>query len=230
MFLVLSSSCLSPIYWSLVLSWEWRCSWSSADRRCSNYIWEINNLSAPQRCVLYERFDGTSLFVSGIHRKSVVSWDKLTIMQSFHFLLLAWINGWTSIWIARELWRLCDFTRGHIGCWCSTWWCHQMETFSALLVLCAGTSPFTCEFPHKDQWRGDLMFSSICNQTYGWVNNRDAGDLRRHRVHYDVTVLKTESKYYSQLISLDQYPCASVLVSSLFVCAISQNAPTFVID
>ena len=22
---------------------EWRCSWSSADRRCSNYIWVINN-------------------------------------------------------------------------------------------------------------------------------------------------------------------------------------------
>ena len=28
------------------LSWEWRCSWSSADRRCSNYIWVINNLTA----------------------------------------------------------------------------------------------------------------------------------------------------------------------------------------
>ena len=28
------------------LSWEWRCSWSSADRRCSNYIWVINNFIA----------------------------------------------------------------------------------------------------------------------------------------------------------------------------------------
>ena len=26
-----------------MLSWEWRCSWSSADRRCSNYIWVIDN-------------------------------------------------------------------------------------------------------------------------------------------------------------------------------------------
>ena len=26
-----------------MLSWEWRCSWSSGDRRCSNYIWVINN-------------------------------------------------------------------------------------------------------------------------------------------------------------------------------------------
>ena len=24
---------------SMVWSWEWRCCWSSADRRCSNYIW-----------------------------------------------------------------------------------------------------------------------------------------------------------------------------------------------
>ena len=48
MFLVSSCSCLYPIRWSQVLSWEWRCSWSSADRRCSNYIWLINNLIAYQ--------------------------------------------------------------------------------------------------------------------------------------------------------------------------------------
>ena len=29
-----------------MLSREWRWSWSSADRRCSNYIWVINNLIA----------------------------------------------------------------------------------------------------------------------------------------------------------------------------------------
>ena len=46
MFLVSASSCLCAIYWSLVLSGEWRYSWSSADRRCSNYIWVINNLIA----------------------------------------------------------------------------------------------------------------------------------------------------------------------------------------
>ena len=48
MFLVLSCSCLCPIQWSQMLSWEWRCSWSSADRRCSNYIWAINNFIAYQ--------------------------------------------------------------------------------------------------------------------------------------------------------------------------------------
>ena len=29
-----------------VFSREWRCSWSSADRRCSNYIWVIDNFIA----------------------------------------------------------------------------------------------------------------------------------------------------------------------------------------
>ena len=43
--------------------------------------------------------------------------------------------------------------------------------------------------PHKGQWRGALMFSLICVWIFGWVNNRVAGDLRRYRTHYDVTVM-----------------------------------------
>ena len=43
--------------------------------------------------------------------------------------------------------------------------------------------------PHKGQWRGAWMFSVIWVWTNGWANNRDAGDLRRHRAHYDVTVI-----------------------------------------
>ena len=46
MFIVSSCSCLCAIYWSQVLSREWRCSWCSADRRCSNCIWVINNFLA----------------------------------------------------------------------------------------------------------------------------------------------------------------------------------------
>ena len=43
--------------------------------------------------------------------------------------------------------------------------------------------------PHKGQWRWALLFSLICAWINGWVNNREAGDLRRHRAHYDVTVM-----------------------------------------
>ena len=40
--------------------------------------------------------------------------------------------------------------------------------------------------PHKGQWRGTLMFSLICVWINAWVNNCEAGVLRRHRAHYDV--------------------------------------------
>ena len=42
---------------------------------------------------------------------------------------------------------------------------------------------------HKGQWRGALMFSLICAWMNGSVNNREAGDLRRHRAHYDIIVM-----------------------------------------
>ena len=40
---------------------------------------------------------------------------------------------------------------------------------------------------HNGQWRGALMLSLICVCINGWVNNREAGDLRRHRARYDVS-------------------------------------------
>ena len=43
--------------------------------------------------------------------------------------------------------------------------------------------------PHKGQWRGALMFSLICTWINDCVNNREAGDLKRRRAHYDVTVI-----------------------------------------
>ena len=66
------------------------------------------------------------------------------------------------------------------------WWRHQMETFSALLALCADNP---VNSPHKAQWRGALKLSLICAWISGWVNNREAGDLRWHRTHYNVIVV-----------------------------------------
>ena len=42
---------------------------------------------------------------------------------------------------------------------------------------------------HKGQWRGALLFSLICTCMNGWVNNREAGDLRCHRASYTATVM-----------------------------------------
>ena len=41
----------------------------------------------------------------------------------------------------------------------------------------------------KGQWRGALMCPLICTWINGWLNNREAGDLRRHCAHNYVTVM-----------------------------------------
>ena len=59
-----------------------------------------------------------------------------------------------------------------------------METFSALLAICAGNSAVTGEFPaQRTVTRSfDVFFDLHLNKA--WVNNREAGDLRRHRANY----------------------------------------------
>ena len=53
----------------------------------------------------------------------------------------------------------------------------QMETFSALLALCAGNHRSPVNSRHKGQWRGALIFSLICARINAWENNREAGDF-----------------------------------------------------
>ena len=68
-----------------------------------------------------------------------------------------------------------------------TWWRHQMETFSALLALCAGNSPVPAEFPtqrpvtrsfdvfldlHPNKW--------LNKQSWGWWFETLSCSLWRH--------------------------------------------------
>ena len=59
--------------------------------------------------------------------------------------------------------------------------------------ICAGISPVPVNSPHIGQWCGALMFTLICARINGWVNNREAGDLRRIRAHYNVIVMMKQS-------------------------------------
>ena len=52
-----------------------------------------------------------------------------------------------------------------------------------------GIHRFPVNSQHKGQWRGALMSYLICVWINGWVNSREAGDLRRHRAHCDVIVM-----------------------------------------
>ena len=64
-----------------------------------------------------------------------------------------------------------------------------MKTFSALLAICARNSPVPGEFPaQRPVTRSFDVFFDLIND---WVNNCEAGDLRRYRAHYDVMVMTT---------------------------------------
>ena len=100
-----------------------------------------------------------------------------------------------------------------------TWWRHQMETFSALLVLCAGNSPVNS--PPKGQWRGALMFSLICGWINDWPNNREACDLRRHCTHYDINV--NVSPVLSEILANDASCWPPVDYWIVMVCCYGTN-------
>ena len=92
-----------------------------------------------------------------------------------------------------------------------------METFSALLAIVRGIHMSPVNSPHKGQWRGAMMFSLTCAWINDWVNNREAGDLRRHRAHYDVTVM------------VQNLPCVYLSRCCMFSCYIgTQDIKCFI--
>ena len=69
-----------------------------------------------------------------------------------------------------------------------------METFSALLAISAGNPPVPGEFPaQRPVTRRFGVFFDL-RLINGWVNNGQAGDLRRHRANYDVIVVPYNQK------------------------------------
>ena len=107
-------------------------------------------------------------------------------------------------------------------CLCSSlftiisWWHHKMETFSALLAICVGNSPVTGEFPTQRPVRRSFDVSFDLHLKKGWVNNREAGDLRCHHAHYDITVMYP-SWYVNMYASLIWGSLANVFFSKVIV-------------
>ena len=76
---------------------------------------------------------------------------------------------------------------------------NKWKRFPRYWPFVMGTDGSPVNSPHKGQWRGALMFSLTGAWTNGWANHRDAADLRRHRTHYDVTVVflwKCAGRFY----------------------------------
>ena len=63
------------------------------------------------------------------------------------------------------------------------WWRHQMETFSRCW-------PFVRGITHTKASDAELW--CFLWSTSDWVNNGEAGDLRRHRARFDVTLMSED--------------------------------------
>ena len=116
-------------------------------------------------------------------------------------LYLAFIVKRGPVYIIR---RVKDFTHNNtVKCRYNTtrvitilhmapWWRHQMETFSALLALCAGNSPVTGEYPtQRPVTRSFYVFldlrvdKRLSKQSWAWWFETQSSSLWRHCNDYD---------------------------------------------
>ena len=95
-----------------------------------------------------------------------------------------------------------------------SWWRHQMETFSALLAICAGNSPVPGEFPAQMPVTRsfDVFFDLPLNkqlrkQSLGWWFETQSRSLWRHR---NVMVTATSSVLLKPILSVQTRLLASI--------------------
>ena len=88
-----------------------------------------------------------------------------------------WIAGGRYILIILIIWLYLDWP----------WWRHQMETFSALLAICAGNSPVTGEFPAQrpvtlsfDVFFDLRLKKLLSKHSWGWWFEMPSRSLWRH--------------------------------------------------
>ena len=88
------------------------------------------------------------------------------------------------------------FAFRYILCNDDTWWRINWKHFLRYGPFVRGIHQSPVNSPHNGQWRRALMFYFICARLNGWVNNDEAGDLRRHRAHSDAFVMSTDHIAY----------------------------------
>ena len=98
-----------------------------------------------------------------------------------------WINGEWEVGFHRP--GRCPFwMTSNVESVPMSWWRHQMETFSALLAICAENSPVPGEFPtQRPVTRSfDVFFDlrpnkRLSKQSWGWWSETPSSSLWRHR-------------------------------------------------
>ena len=107
----------------------------------------------------------------------------------------------------------------------------KWKHFPRCWVFVRGIHRSPLNSPHKGQWRRALMFSLICDWPTG-VNSLDAGDLRCHRAHYDLTVMSVHHWHgVTGQHSVNSFLLTTCLTEMLHIltkimqCNIAQSSP-----
>ena len=154
-----------------------------------------------------ETFSRYWAFVTGLHLSPVHSpltgqWREALMFS----LMYTWTDGWANSPDAGDLWLIgahCDVTVMLAHYEVLVDFIHILQDyfigtdddvikwkhFPRHWPFFRGIHRPPINSPHKGEWRGALMFSLIYAWINGWLNTREAGDLRRHRAHYYVTVM-----------------------------------------
>ena len=117
----------------------------------------------------------------------IVTSTHMALVQLFTLQLLEWNLHQDNNLICAFL-RLYLFP-SHVRFTQAAWWRQQRKHFPRYWPFVQGIHRSPVYSPYKGKWRGALMFSLICTWINGWINEREAIDLRRVRTHYDVTVM-----------------------------------------
>ena len=136
-------------------------------------------ISVAQRCDVSQLFHRNvfSLACSSVHPRDFLQKPPRDLIPSDTYLHHDWVSvSTTSTWTELER----NAHHDDVIKW---------KHFSHYWPFVRGIHRSPVNSPHKGQWRGALIFSLTCIWINGWVNNRAAGDLRPHRVHYDVSVM-----------------------------------------
>ena len=106
-----------------------------------------------------------------------------------HYLSQFWPKSMSPYGVTGPQWVNCKLL------YCSmSWWDDviRWKHFPCYWSFVWGIHRSPVNSLHKSQLHGALMFSLIFTRIKGWVNNGEAGDLRHHCAHYDVTVMDQE--------------------------------------
>ena len=95
----------------------------------------------------------------------------MTVSHHYSCNCLASIRRQATTWTHSSPTHICVIRSHWVNATTSIWWRHQMETFSALLAICAGNSPGTAQRPVMRSF--DVFFDLrlnkwLCKQSRGW--------------------------------------------------------------